>query len=44
MLSTFKALADSTRLRLLAVLVRGEFTVQELTTILDMGNPEFHGI
>jgi ArsR family transcriptional regulator len=37
MLSTFKALADPTRLRLMAVLARGEFTVQELTTILDMG-------
>lgn len=37
MLTTFKALADPTRLRLLAVLGRGEFTVQELTTILNMG-------
>ena len=37
MLSTFKALADPTRLRLLAVLARGEFTVQELTSIVDMG-------
>lgn len=37
MLSTFKALADPTRLRLLAVLGRGEFTVQELTSIVDMG-------
>jgi ubiquinone/menaquinone biosynthesis C-methylase UbiE len=37
MLQTLKALADSSRLRLLAVLARGEFTVQELTAILDMG-------
>lgn len=37
MLTIFKALADATRLRLLAVLARGEFTVQELTAILDMG-------
>jgi ArsR family transcriptional regulator len=37
MLSTFKALADPTRLRLLAILARGEFTVQELTSIVDMG-------
>jgi ubiquinone/menaquinone biosynthesis C-methylase UbiE len=37
MLQTLKALADSSRLRLLAVLARGEFTVQELTSILEMG-------
>lgn len=37
MLMTFKALADPTRLRLLAVLARGEFTVQELTAILGVG-------
>jgi ArsR family transcriptional regulator len=37
MLATFKSLADPTRLRLMAILARGEFTVQELTTILDMG-------
>lgn len=37
MLTTLKALADPTRLRLLAVLARGEFTVQELTAILSMG-------
>ncbi|ALC16104.1 transcriptional regulator, ArsR family [Desulfuromonas soudanensis] len=37
MLETLKALADPTRLRLLAVLSRGEFTVQELTAILAMG-------
>jgi len=37
MLKTLKALADPTRLRLLAVLARGEFTVQELTAILSMG-------
>lgn len=36
-LDTFKALADSCRLRLLAVLMRGEFTVQELTAILKVG-------
>lgn len=36
-LDLFKALADSSRLRLVAVLVRGEFTVQELTRILRMG-------
>ncbi len=32
-----KALADPSRLRLVAVLLRGEFTVQELTIILQMG-------
>jgi len=37
MLETLKALADPTRLRLCAVLARGEFTVQELTAILAMG-------
>jgi DNA-binding transcriptional ArsR family regulator len=37
MLQTLKALADSSRLRLLAVLARGEFTVQELTAILATG-------
>lgn len=37
MLETLKALADSSRLRLVAVLMRGEFTVQELTRILGMG-------
>ncbi|MEZ4600465.1 MAG: metalloregulator ArsR/SmtB family transcription factor [Syntrophotaleaceae bacterium] len=37
MLLTLKALADSSRLRLLAVLAGGEFTVQELTAILKMG-------
>ncbi len=37
MLQIFKALADSSRLRLLAVLTRGEFTVQELTAILATG-------
>jgi ArsR family transcriptional regulator len=36
-LATLKALADSNRLRLTAVLARGEFTVQELTTILSQG-------
>ncbi|NIQ94946.1 MAG: winged helix-turn-helix transcriptional regulator, partial [Desulfuromonadales bacterium] len=37
MLVTLKTLADKTRLRLLAILARGEFTVQELTSILQMG-------
>lgn len=37
MLETLKALADSTRLRLLALLAHGEFTVQELTAMLNMG-------
>ena len=37
MIDLFKALADPCRLRLLAVLLRGEFTVQELTRILNMG-------
>jgi ArsR family transcriptional regulator len=37
MLATFKALADPCRLRLTAVLLSGEFTVQELTRIMGMG-------
>ncbi len=37
MLDTLKALADPCRLRLVAVLLAGEFTVQELTLILGMG-------
>jgi ArsR family transcriptional regulator len=37
MLETFKALADPCRLRLTAVLLSGEFTVQELTRIMGMG-------
>lgn len=37
MLDTLKALADPCRLRLVAVLLAGEFTVQELTRILSMG-------
>jgi SAM-dependent methyltransferase len=37
MLELFKALADPCRLRLTAVLLRGEFTVQELTRIMGMG-------
>src|SRR5574340_556294 len=37
MLETLKALADPCRLRLVAVLLRGEFTVQELTRIMRMG-------
>ncbi|MDW7644631.1 MAG: metalloregulator ArsR/SmtB family transcription factor [Desulfuromonadales bacterium] len=36
-LSLLKSLADSTRLRLVSLLYRGEFTVQELTEILGMG-------
>jgi ArsR family transcriptional regulator len=37
MLDVFKALADPSRLRLVAVLLAGEFTVQELTAILGVG-------
>jgi len=37
MLETLKALADPCRLRLTAVLLSGEFTVQELTRIMGMG-------
>jgi ArsR family transcriptional regulator len=37
MLDTLKALADPCRLRLTAVLLTGEFTVQELTRIMGMG-------
>ena len=37
MIDLLKALADPCRLRLVAVLLRGEFTVQELTRILGMG-------
>ncbi|HIJ87149.1 MAG TPA: metalloregulator ArsR/SmtB family transcription factor [Desulfuromonadales bacterium] len=37
MLNTFKALADPCRLRLTALLLAGEFTVQELTGIMAMG-------
>lgn len=37
LLELFKALADPCRLRLTAILLRGEFTVQELTAILGMG-------
>jgi ubiquinone/menaquinone biosynthesis C-methylase UbiE len=37
MLDTLKALADPCRLRLVAVLLAGEFTVQELTAIFRMG-------
>ncbi|ABQ27178.1 ArsR/SmtB family transcription factor [Geotalea uraniireducens] len=37
MLDILKALADPCRLRLVAVLLAGEFTVQELTRILSMG-------
>lgn len=37
MLNLFKALADDTRLRLLRILRQGDFTVQDLMQILDMG-------
>lgn len=37
MLETFKALADPCRLRLTAILLSGEYTVQELTLIMGMG-------
>lgn len=37
MLNLLKALADPCRLRLVAVLLRGEFTVQDLTRIFGMG-------
>jgi ubiquinone/menaquinone biosynthesis C-methylase UbiE len=37
MLALFKVLADSTRLRLLRILRQGDFTVQDLMQILDMG-------
>ena len=37
MLETLKALSDPCRLRLTAVLLAGEYTVQELTRIMDMG-------
>lgn len=37
MLNLFKTLADSTRLRLLRILRQGDFTVQDLMQILDMG-------
>ena len=36
-LDTLKALSDSSRLRLTAILMHGEFTVQELTRIMGMG-------
>lgn len=36
-LDVMKALADPCRLRLVAILLRGEYTVQELTSILKMG-------
>ena len=37
MLDLLKSLADPCRLRLIALLLRGEFTVQELTRMLNMG-------
>src|SRR6185369_2037727 len=37
MIETFKALSDPCRIRLTAVLLAGEFTVQELTRLMGMG-------
>ncbi|PLY03659.1 MAG: ArsR family transcriptional regulator [Desulfuromonas sp.] len=37
MLNVIKALADPTRLRLIGILEHGEFTVQDLVAILEMG-------
>lgn len=37
MLEIFKALSDPCRIRLVAILLRGEFTVQELTAIISTG-------
>jgi ArsR family transcriptional regulator len=37
MIKILKALADNTRLRILALLSHGEFTVQELTIVLEIG-------
>lgn len=37
MLKIFKALADPTRLRLLALLMHGQLSVQDMTTVLEMG-------
>lgn len=37
MLNLFKTLADGTRLRILRILRQGDFTVQDLMQILDMG-------
>lgn len=37
MIEIFKALSDPCRLRLVAILLRGEFTVQELTAIIGTG-------
>ncbi|BCR05473.1 ArsR family transcriptional regulator [Desulfuromonas versatilis] len=37
MLATLKALADPTRMRLIALLSQGELTVQDLTVVLGMG-------
>lgn len=37
MVEIFKALSDPCRIRLTAILLRGEFTVQELTTIIGTG-------
>lgn len=39
LLSRLRAIAEPTRLRLLAVLARGEFSVSELTTILGQSQP-----
>lgn len=37
MIKVFKALSDPCRIRLLSILLRGEFTVQELTAIIGTG-------
>lgn len=37
MIEVFKALSDKCRIRLVAILMRGEFTVQELTAIIGTG-------
>ncbi|MBN1297433.1 winged helix-turn-helix transcriptional regulator, partial [bacterium] len=37
MIHFFKALADETRLRILGIMSMGEFSVQEITRILNMG-------
>jgi ubiquinone/menaquinone biosynthesis C-methylase UbiE/DNA-binding transcriptional ArsR family regulator len=37
MIALFKSLSDETRIKIVGVLSHGEFTVQELTKILDMG-------
>ena len=43
MVAELKALSDPTRLRLVGILANGEFTVQDLVSILEMGQSEDHG-